>query len=261
MTEVVKFTSTKLSGLNKTGVIKPDADGYYTMVIGGLNAYNSVGEFYTLEGARQLFESSSALMRRINNGCLKGEVGHPKFDEVAGQTKTEKMENYLRRILSIDERNTCCFFREIWLDQDYGRANPRFKNPNLVAIMAKVKPAGPRGPALEAAFNNPGENVCFSIRALTKDYYNRGQTYRVLTNIATWDWVVEPGIATANAFDSPALESMDEEIITRASLKRAVDAICHDNLAIESTRQMALEALADVEASFAPPKAPLFKHW
>ena len=255
MAEVVKFTSTKLSGLNKSGVIKPDADGYYEMVIGGLNAYNSVGEYYTLEGAKQLFEESGALMRRLKNGCLKGEVGHPK------QTPGMNSDAYLRRILAVEETNTCCFFKEIWLDPNYGRANPRFKNPNLVAIMARIKPAGVKGAALEAAFNNPGENVCFSIRALTKDFYNRGETFRVLTNIVTWDWVTEPGIAAANAFDSPALESMDETIITHARLKRAVDKICHDKLALESDRQIALEALASMEQAFTPPAAPLFKHW
>lgn len=255
MAEVVKFTSTKLSGLNKAGVIKPDSDGCYTMVIGGLNAYNSVGEFYTLDGARQLFESSSALMRRIQNGCLKGEVGHPKLSPgMSG-------DDYLRRILAIDETNICCFFKEVWLDPNYGSANPKFKNPSLVAIMAKVKPAGVKGQALEAAFNNPGENVCFSIRALTKDYYNRGQTYRVLTNIVTWDWVTEPGINIANSFDSPALESLEETIVTKARLQRAVNTICHDDLALETNRQIAIEALESVERAFTPPKVPLFKTW
>jgi hypothetical protein len=261
MAEVIKFTATKLAGTNKVGVIKPDSDGYYTMVIGGLNAFNSVGEYYTLEGARQLFEGSSALMRRIKNGCLKGETGHPKFEEVLGANKDERIQRYMQRILAIDERNTCCFFREVWLDPDYGKTHPEFKNPNLVAIMAKIKPAGPRGAALEAAFNNPGENVCFSIRALTRDYYQRGTNYRVLQNIVTWDWVTEPGLANATAFSSPALESLGEKSFMMSDLEHVVDDLRKNSLALESDRVMAMEALEAFKLSYQVPAAPLFTRW
>lgn len=261
MAETIKFTSTKLAGTNKVGVIKPDADGYYEMVVGGLNAFNAMGEYYTLEGARQLFEQSGSLMRRIKAGCLKGETGHPKFDETPGNTKAELEQNYMTRIMRIDERNVCCFFREIWLDSNYGKTHPEFKNPNLVAIMAKVKPAGPNGNALEAAFNNPGENVCFSIRALTRDYYNRGTNYRVLQNIVTWDWVIEPGIASATAFSSPALESMSEKTFRMSSLEHVVKNLKSNSLALENDKILATEALEAFKLSYQTPAPPAFVKW
>lgn len=150
---------------------------------------------------------------------------------------------------------------EIWLDTDYGKTHPEFKNPNLVAIMAKVKPAGPRGNALEAAFNNPGENVCFSIRALTRDYYNRGSTYRVLQNIVTWDWVTEPGLSLATAFSSPALESLSEKSFMMSSLENVVQDLRSNALALESDRVLATEALEAFKLSYQIPDPPVFIKW
>lgn len=181
MAAQIKFTSTKLNSSRKEGLLKPDSDGYYELIIGGLNTYNSVGEYYTADGARALFEQSSSFMRRIKNGCLKGESGHPK--KLPGMSA----DDYIRRVLTIEETNVCCHFKEIWLDESFGRQNPQYRNNALVAVKAKIKPSGPRGEALRASLENKNENVCFSIRAFTKDYYQRGQTIRVLDQIVTWD--------------------------------------------------------------------------
>ncbi|MGI9212448.1 MAG: S80 family phage morphogenetic serine protease, partial [Methylococcaceae bacterium] len=77
MPELIKFTATKLSSHGKMGAIPVDVDGYRTMIVGALNAFNSSGEYYVLDAAKKLFEESSTFMRRVRNGCLKGEVGHP----------------------------------------------------------------------------------------------------------------------------------------------------------------------------------------
>lgn len=255
MADIIKFTSTALSGTGKKGILKPDENGYYELVIGGLNAFNSVGEYYTLEGAAQLFESSSPFMRRIRSGCLKGEVGHPK--KLPGMT----MDDYMRRIMSIEETNTCAHFSDIWLDTSYGRNNPDAKNQNLVAIVAKVKPAGAKGQALEDALNNPKEDVCFSIRALTKDYMHRGQTNRVLNTIFTFDWVTEPGIHIARKYKTPGLESLMDSFVSYRDIKAAVESICDDPIAIESSKQMAVETLNAFENAFKQPTQPLFTQW
>lgn len=250
----VKFAATKLSGTGKRGVLVPDADGYYTMAVGGLNVFNSAKEYYTLKGAEQLFTDSSIFMRRVRSGCLKSEVGHPK--KAAGMT----YDGYVQRIFSIEETNVCAHFKEIWLDTSFGSNNPQLNNKDFVAIMAKIKPTGPKGASLEAAFKNPHENVCFSIRAVTKDYYERGQCFRVLDNIVTFDWVGEPGIAVANKWDSPALECVSDQVLTRRAVEAAVQNTA-GALAMEHTREFAL----DVLKSFAPPqatkRAPGYASW
>ena len=112
--EVVKFTETIFSSNAKSGILTPDANGYYTIVLGALNTYNSAGEYYTAEGALQLFENSSHLMRRIKNGSLYAELGHPK--KQTGMT----MEAFYQRIITIDEGNCCGHICELSLDFNYG---------------------------------------------------------------------------------------------------------------------------------------------
>lgn len=253
----VRFTATKLTNTGKKGDLKPDADGYYTHVIGGLNTFNSAGEYYALEGAKQLFEQSSIFMRRVKNGCLKAEVGHPKRDQ------NMSMDAFVNRILTIDEMNICCHFKEVWLDTEYGKNNPKLNNGKLVAIMAKIKPAGPKSASLEASLSNPNENTCFSIRALTKDHYERGVNIRVLTQIVTFDMVNEPGISIANKWDTPGLETLLDCSVTKRNLQSIIKSkeIC---VATEATRELALETLHVMEGSKSNNllgKYPLFTKW
>lgn len=106
-------------------------------------------------------------MRKIKNRVLTGENGHPEY------AKGMSEADYVRRIYTISEQNTICHFGDIWLDEKYGLNNPEFKNPNLVAIMAKVKPFGEKKQILEDALNNRMQNLYFSIRSLTNNYYQR----------------------------------------------------------------------------------------
>ena len=251
----VKFTATKLTNTGKAGILKPDADGYYELIIGGLNTFNSAGEYYTLNGAEELFKQSSIFQRRVANGNLKGEVGHPK--RLPGMS----MDDYVNRILTVEETNVCAHFKEVWLDFDFGKKNPKFNNVALVAIMAKVKPTGPKADSLANSLANSGENVCFSIRALTRDYYERGQTYRVLQQIICWDNVTEPGIAIANKWDSPSLESLSDIIVREHSLKNIIN---HQvPVATESSIELAKESLAVVQNTkgFKVSSIPLMTKW
>ena len=184
----VRFTCSVLNGTGKAGKLPRDEFGYYTQPIGGLNVFNSAGDYYPYESAKHLFQSSSAFMRRINSGCLKSEEGHPK--PLPGQS----MESFAQRVMSIDEKNVCAHIAEVYLDFD----NVKDKNGKpIIAIMGKVKPSGPYGAALEESFNNPKEEVCFSIRAFTDDVRIAGIKQRNLLEVVTFDHVTEPGISSA----------------------------------------------------------------
>ena len=248
----VKFAATKLSSAGKKGILTPDENGYYTMCIGALNVFNSAGAYYTLEGAKTLFEKSSVFMRRIANGNMKGEFGHPK--KTPGMT----MDDYVNRIHIIEETNVCCHFKEIWLDENYGKNNPQLKNAQLVGIMAKVKPSGPKGQALKESFENPDENVNFSIRSLSNDYYERGQLYKVVKSIICFDAVTEPGLSMANKWDNPALESFDEVFVTLKQVERIVTT--ESMVATEDSKIIAMESLAMFDKPAANNK-PLYNKW
>lgn len=199
----------------KRGVMKPDARGYYRQVVGGLNAVNSRGEYYTATDVLPLFEANGTFMRRVRDGVVKGEVGHPYLKP--GMTERD----FYRRIMTIQEDNVCCFFTNFELnDTDYKNQD----GSPMIAIIADVAPSGPHGDALRQSFEREGENVCFSIRSFTSDRFEGGRNVRTIKQVVTFDWVTEPGIHIAKKFQTPGLEHMaiPEDIIIRPDVMMSI---------------------------------------
>lgn len=211
----IRFTCTRLANTGKKGIITPDANGYYDMVIGGLNMYNSAGMKYTaVNEVLDLFQNkSSSFRRKVERGALRGEVGHPKF--LPGMSK----DQFIDRIMTIDEGNTCCHFSEVYLDFN------SFKNEDgtpIVSIRGLVKPSGAKGDFLKQQLDNPKENVCFSIRSFTEDYYEKGVLMRDIKNIITFDYVNEPGIHIAEKYKNPALEDITGVMLARKDFDKTL---------------------------------------
>lgn len=228
---IVRFTASKLLSTGKKGTLTPDSEGYYTQNIGALNCLNSVGELYVLEGAKELFQSSSGLMRRINNGALRGENGHPSMKPGMSE------KQYVNRILTVEKENVCCHFKEVYLDYNHQ------DNRGVVPIVGKVAPSGQLGYILEKMYAKQSENVAYSIRALTRDQNVGGRNHRTLVNIVTWDHVEEPGISIATKWDSPALESLCETVLRPPQLLSVAQDILDDVFALESTKDIAMEMI------------------
>ena len=249
--DVIKFTETVFTDRNKKGVLTPDSDGYYTLVVGALNSYNSAGEYYTAEGAIQLFNNSSHFQRRIKGGALFGELGHPK------KTSDMSMEQFYNRVVTIEETNICAHFSEITLDTNFGKKNPDLNNPDLIAMIAKVKPAGPKANALQLGLENPKQNVSFSIRGLTENKYVNGRTERRLTNVITYDMVVEGGVHCTGKQYAPTLE---QRIATEAMMINEISDVTVDktvlrrvlsstmtNIGMESTHELFKDIIKTLE--------------
>lgn len=211
----IRFTCTSLANAGKKGILVPDADGYYTQVVGGMSIFNSAGHFYEAnQAALALFQNSSAFMRRVKRGALRAEVDHPEWKK--GMSEDE----YAARMLTIDPRNTCAQFSEIFLDFN------NFKNPDgspVVAIMGKFIPSGVHGDMLRRQLENGKENVCFSIRAFTNDKFIRGVRSRTLCEIVTFDYVNEPGIHIAEKYKSPTLESLVDKTWSQQTIEKAAE--------------------------------------
>lgn len=207
----VVFECIRLKGSNKLGVIKPDKEGCYTQVIGGLNAYNSGGSFYELEAGLQFFQAQSSFQRKIGRGVLRAETGHPK------KTPGMKEYEYGERILRIEETLVCGTWRKIWLSNADLRDE---QGRRIVPIMGTIYPSGPYRDMLIHAFQSPGEQVCFSIRSFTNDIPRGDGTFiKKLLQIVTFDYVNEPGIWSAEKLLSPNLE----EFRSNGSLERRHD--------------------------------------
>lgn len=202
---------TALLGTNKVGELKKDADGYYTVVLGALECHNYSGAYYPGGPAVEdvILNESGMLQRRIKSGNGRGEYGHPY--RLPGQS----VQEFLARGVKIMEDRVAFHVSEVWLDRDSVKTED---GKRVVAVMGKIKPCGPFGYVLEQQLQNPKENVCFSVRALTKDTVVNGVVVKVIRQIIIWDYVNEPGIQVASKWNSPALESIDETdvLITRA---------------------------------------------
>jgi len=183
--------------------LKKDDKGYYYVTLGALNAFNSTGEFYDIEGVKDLLVSdSSALSRRLKAGNLKGEVDHPQY--VPGTPKAAFYNRNMKILLS----NTSHHIRDIELvptNKDSGMSG----KGKYTLIKAWVKPSGAHGDALKEALENPEENVAFSIRCFTMNVRVNGIMVKKITQIITWDWVNEPGMADATKWKSLGIESLD----------------------------------------------------
>lgn len=215
MTDKVFYNCTALAGSNKVGILRPDVDGYYTVILGAFDFPNSAGDIYPWASAQKLFDASGALIRRITTGQQRGEYGHPK--PTPGMTNAQ----FITRICTIEETLVSHHIKEVWIDKE------TIKGPNgrmVVAVMGKVKPCGPMGESLRAQLENPNENVAFSVRSLTRDVRVAGQKFKHMTTLVTWDYVNEPGISMANKYASPALESIGhEQALMESDFKAAAE--------------------------------------
>lgn len=208
MTQRATFSCTALMGTNKGGILKPDENGYYTLVLGAFDFYNSAGDFYPFEPAKKLFKDSSSFMRRIANGACRAEYGHPK--KAPGMTARD----FIQRIMVIQEDKVCAHIKEVTVD--YTAVKTKEGNP-VIAIIGKVKPSGPYGQFLKDSLDNPDENVCFSVRSLTNDFYDGRINRKNVQLIVTYDLVNEPGISVANKYASPALECANDPVTFTAA--------------------------------------------
>lgn len=222
MADTIHYGCTALIGTNKAGVLKPDADGRYDMILGALEYPNSVGDIYTLKSAQEFFKEGSALRRRIENGQLRAEMGHPK--QVPGMD--DKM--YLERILTIEETNVCAHISDIYIDMSSVK-DPK-TGKTIITIRGKVKPSGPKGQYLKEMLDDPKQNIAFSVRSLTMNRMVGFRRHKDFTQIVTWDYVNEPGLAPANKYQVPTLESASFDIKQIEEMCRTMNS----NISMES---------------------------
>ena len=201
------------------------------------------------EEACNIFKGSSTFQRRVKEGCLFAENGHP--NKLPHMT----MNDYFERIMTIEEGNVCGHIAEVTLRDDL-----RSKYNGTVPIEISVCPDGVHADIMRNAFKNPKRNVCFSIRALTRDEYVNGVNRRKLVTVVTFDMVNESGIGIARKFDSPALESIVNHVISPDRLKVIADKILNNTVALESTKEMALEMIYVANREMNEPRS-IFTGW
>lgn len=192
-----------MTSIGKKGIIPADEYGYRRCLAGGLNAYNASGSYYVAEGVIQLYTESSTLMRRIKKNALGCENGHPEW--LPGMDKMD----YVNRLLDIKQDRICGHISNIIIDYEFGQRNPDKVNKEFIGLFIDVKPAGELAHVLEAAFNNPKQNLAFSKRTLTHDRRVGQQRvlHKQIHTPITFDHVNEGGIVAADRQNAIGLES------------------------------------------------------
>lgn len=211
MTERLIFTNTKLVVSGKKGIIRPTADGYYEFPIGAFNCQNSAGEVYTNDNIDNIFSKSGSFMRKIDSGKLFGEYGHPL--PFPGEAEND----YMARASSINDKDTCVFFKEVWNDPKVGHLfrGCRGIDDSSIITFALLKPHGNKWETLQRAIDDPNVNIAFSLRNFGRDRIYRGKTYVSIEQIITWDAVGDQGVGCAQKQSALKLESHKVEITPR----------------------------------------------
>lgn len=248
----VIFTNTKLRLTGKKGILRPDSEGYYEFPVGAFNCVNSAGEFYTNDNIDDIFAKSGALQRKISSGKLFGEWGHPLPRE------GESPNAYLARASSIDDKETCVFFKEVWNDKTAGKHFTQYPGitENTIITFARLKPHGSKWEALQRAIDDPNVNIAFSVRNMGRDRLYHGKTYVSIEEIITWDAVTEQGVASSEKYGSMRLEHHRTVITPRIlnNMKQALTAGAIRMENVDNVRNIiaSAERLMGVQAGAAP---------
>ncbi len=229
----ISVTSLALQGVNKTGILKPDENGWYTVILGALNFPNSTGAIYNVDPARALLSGDSQFARKLRKGQLTGELGHPRR-EFGMDDNT-----YLRRLLDVREDKESHSIRKVVIDTTAKDKNGR----PFIAFKGEVKPSGPYGHILKEKFSDPDQNVCFSIRSFTQDRYFNGRIEKNLSAIVTWDYVTEPGLSVAEKYNAPGLESYCDMTMADKEISTLIDQQKEDGLESSPVTEIAKDIL------------------
>jgi len=204
MSTIALYECNILKSKNKVGRLKTDANGYREICLGAFNCLTEKGEFYPFtQAVKNMFKPGSRLLHQIETGRLRGEIEHPY--PVPGMT----FPQYLNRVKMVHNQFVAHHIKSVRLEtaKDH-RGN------NVVSVIGMVKGSGPYGEQLDKKFENPDENVDFSVRTLTTPTPEiNGVPQKVINLLITWDQVNMGGVAIANRYDTPSLESMDSDII------------------------------------------------
>lgn len=197
-TVIARYDSNILRSSGKTGLIKPDSEGYRDVILGAFDCMASDGsaEYPMDEHIKSLFADSGQMQRLAKAKRLRGEANHPAF--VIGM----QLFQYLDRLREV--RNELTSHHILQPSLSVGKDEHGKK---IVIVRGRVKASGCHEMALENSLKNREEDTCFSLRSIVNFYFKNGKRINNVSEIITWDWVSEPGMNIASKYHSAGLLS------------------------------------------------------
>ncbi len=242
---IVTYGATKV--IQSGAKLKRDEEGFYKVILGTFNVFNSVGEYYqATEAVKRIFDKSGSFLRRMRGNYLTIEQGHPEYPP--GMTNAEKAVRFEK----LNEKSTCGVVKEVFLQSTNKRTTGA--GENVIQIIGWVKPAGPYAESLRGFLDDPTTNGAFSIRCKYDLYKTRtGLKIRAITRIINWDFVTEPGLSGINISEATGLESFDyvtidttDKILVR-DITRKLQAVVETGT--ESSSYNAMVAIKEFECT------------
>ena len=178
----------------KLGAIRPDENGYYTIPLAVLGIPTDNHTYYDVDQfVNQITSPTSTLNKRLTDGKLYGEYGHPTISVLPE-------DKIIPRLLDIVEEKTSHHIRKLWTGDKLATGG--------VLIYGAIKPTGPYGTYLKDNFDDPCMNTSFSLRSIATGRQENGITRRKIKSLVTFDYVTGGGYNQAAKRFAPGVESM-----------------------------------------------------
>lgn len=149
-------------GRNLVKELKPDADGYYRVVLGDYSENSLSGRKYSQESI------SKAFINRIKRSPMYVELGYPNLRDLSDNEK-------ISRTMQVDENRMCGVITIGELDG--------------TKMMGRFKPIGPFANVVRDMLCEPNEELCFGMRSINKPAM---WPYAEVIQLATFDLIAPP---------------------------------------------------------------------
>ena len=195
-------------------VLKPDANGYYTVNFGAFNFSNTSGEYYKMTPRVMscFTDPKSFMVKRIIDKALYGEFDHPAMPEEINRiihTPKGKMK-WMERQMVFDPKLTSHHIKSVMVKET------NIKDPvtgdNKFLVTGLIKPFGPMAKYVKEMFENPDMSSAFSIRSAVLETMEHGRVTKEVVAIFTYDSVYAPGIKGSTDQHSVGLEIDSSDI-------------------------------------------------
>lgn len=207
MSKIITFGNTILAESGKRGILKPMEPGgeYYRLNAGGFNIPNRGGIVYRFnEYLRECMREDSDLNRRVSEGQVQMELGHPPqyfYEMINGvmvRTNITDLFQWIHRLRTILDPNVCGFIRKIIWEMTGGENDPIY---NYI----EARPFGVHKQVFKDSLEDPDINTAVSVRTVTKPQ-KVGHTSREVDYFSTYDLVIEQGMINACKHRTAGLE-------------------------------------------------------
>lgn len=182
----LSVTTSQIIDNRTLGAPVKDNDGYYLDIpaaVIGIVSRNKT-RYDAKHFIEQITSPESSFNKRLCEGVLGGELGHPEVDM--------RSQNGISRLLNINPQKQSHHIRTIKVKN--------IKDLGIDVVTMDAKGAGPYGYVFEESMADPTRNTAFSLRGLSQAVVNKatGITDKKLIALTTFDMVVGGGFAQAS---------------------------------------------------------------